>query len=444
MAMTATTRVQLPYTPRPLQAVVHEALDKYRWGVIVCHRRFGKTVLAINHLIKGALLCKKIRPQFSYIAPTYTMGKRNAWDYLKEFSEPVPGREFNETELRVNFPNGAQVKIFGADNPDSLRGIYHDGVVFDEYGLMEEAVWTEVVRPALADRQGWALFLGTPAGKNQFYEIADKAQRKKDWYFAEYRASRTNVLPAHELEASAQDMTHDEYLQEYECSFEASIKGAIYGNEVRVARDAGRLSRVPYDPILPVDTDWDLGIGDATAIWFSQSLRTGEIRLIDYYEHSGEGLPHYAQVLRDRRYSYGTHWAPHDIEVKELGTGRSRLETARSLGITFRVVPKLSLEEGIHAARMIFPRCWFDAERCERGIEALQGYRRDYNTRIKEFTDRPVHDQYSHGADAFRYLAVRAQIPRAKPLKLNQKDYDEYDAVRRPQVARQQGRARWR
>ena len=230
-------------------------------------------------------------------------------------------------------------------------------------------------------------------------------------------------------------------------------KGAIFGDDISRAREQGRLCRVPYDPMLPVDTDWDLGSGDATAIWFSQQTRSGEIRLIDYYENSGEGLPHYAQVLRDRGYAYGTHWAPHDIEVKELGSGRSRVETAAALGIRFRVVPKLSLEDGIHAARVLFPRCWFDSEHCEKGIEALQNYRRDYNTRIQEFTDRPVHDWASHGADAFRYLAVRVRDLPVPRVVLNPKDYDEDDrAVRRMQPAavwqrsgnRLQGRGAWR
>jgi phage terminase large subunit len=163
-----------------------------------------------------------------------------------------------------------------------------------------------------------------------------------------------------------------------------------------------------------VDTDWDLGVGDSTAIWFSQSLRSGEVRVIDYYEASGEGLPHYQMALTARGYVYGQHWAPHDIQVRELGSGRSRLETAASLGIRFQVVPNIPIEDGIHAVRMLLPRCWFDAEKTQAGLEAMQHYRRDYNTRLGEFKATPVHDWSEHGASAFRYLAVRQQAPKPK------------------------------
>jgi len=209
-------------------------------------------------------------------------------------------------------------------------------------------------------------------------------------------------------------ITQDEYNQEFECSFEAAVKGAIYAGELEQARSSGRVGRVPADPILPVDTDWDLGVGDSTAIWFSQSLKGGEVRLIDYYEAQGEGLPHYANVLRAKGYVYGQHWAPHDIQVRELGSGRSRIETAKSLGITFQVCPNIPIEDGIHAARMLFPRCYFDGDKTKAGLEALQHYRRDYNTRLQEFKATPVHDFAEHGASAFRYLAVRQQAPKDK------------------------------
>jgi hypothetical protein len=272
-------------------------------------------------------------------------------------------------------------------------------------------VFSEVLRPALSDRQGWALFLGTPAGKNQFYEVIQQAKDDPGWFYAMHRASETGIIAPDELLAARKDMTADEYAQEYECSFEASIKGAIFAQELDAARSGGRVTRVGIDPILPVDTDWDLGVGDSTSIWFSQSLRSGEVRLIDYHEASGEGLPYYAQVLKTKGYTYGTHWAPHDIQVRELASGRSRLEAAASLGIRFNVAPNVPLEDGIHAARMLFPRCWFDSERCRAGLEALQHYRRDYNTRLNEFKPTPVHDWSSHAADSFRYLSVRQKTP---------------------------------
>jgi len=404
--------VTIPYTPRSLQKVVHANLSTHRFGAAVCHRRFGKTVLAINQLIKGALTCQKERPRFAYIAPTYAQGKAVAFDYIQFYSRPVPGVAFNQSELRADYPNGGQVRIYGADSPDSLRGLYFDGVVLDEFGLMPPRTFSEVIRPALSDRQGWALFLGTPAGKNQFYDVVQQAKTDPSWFFAEFKASDTQIIDAAELAAARKDMTADEYAQEYECSFEAAVKGAIYAAELEASRSAGRVASVPYDPVLPVDTDWDLGVGDSTAIWFSQSLRSGEVRVIDYYEASGEGLPHYAQVLTNKGYTYGKHWAPHDIAVRELGSGRSRLETAASLGIRFNICPNIPIEDGIHAARMLFPKCYFDAGKCKPGLEALQHYRRDYNTRLNEFKPTPVHDWSEHGASAFRYLAVRQQAPK--------------------------------
>jgi phage terminase large subunit len=408
--------VELSYQPRTkLHAAIHAGMDAHRFGAVVCHRRFGKTVLALNHLQVAALECVRERPRFHFIAPTYAQGKQIAWDYLVHYSSPIPGVVHRVSELTVIYPGDRHVRILGADNPDSLRGIYSDGAVLDEYGLQPPRIFTEVLRPALSDRQGWALFLGTPAGKNQFYEVIQQAKGDPAWLYAMHKASETGLISANELAAARKDMTADEYAQEYECSFEASVKGAIFAAEIQAARLAGRVSSVPYDPILPIDTDWDLGVGDATAIWFSQSTRSGEVRVVDYYEASGEGLPHYAQVLKERGYTYGQHWAPFDIQVKELGSGRSRLETAATLGIRFNVAPNVPLEDGIHAARMLFPRCWFDAAKCAKGLEALQHYRRDYNSRLNEFKPTPVHDWASHGSDAFRYLALRQQTPREKP-----------------------------
>jgi phage terminase large subunit len=405
--------ITIPYKPRPLQRTIHDALERHRFATVVCHRRFGKSVLAVNHLIKGALTCTKLRPRFAYIGPTYRQAKQTVWDYLKYYSRPIPGVAFNESELRADYPNGGQVRVYGGDDPDSLRGIYLDGVIPDEYGLHKADIFSTVLRPALSDREGWALFLGTPNGKNQFYDILQHAMHNPEWFAAVYRASETGILTAQELAAAREVMTADEYAQEFECSFEAAVKGAIYAKELEASRSAGRVTTVPYDPALPVDTDWDLGMD--MAIWFSQSTRSGEVRLIDYYEAGGtSSLPECATVLRSKGYTYGQHWAPHDIRVRELASGRSRQEAAESLGIRFEIAPQVSVEDGIHAVRLLLPRCWFDAQRCKPGLEALQHYRRDYNTRLQEFKSLPVHDWASHGSDAFRMLAVRQEAPREK------------------------------
>ncbi len=409
-------RVEVPYRPRTFQRDLGKLCRSKRFGVVVCHRRFGKTVLAVNINLQTALSCQQPRPRVAYIGPTYTQGKSVAWDYMQHFSRSIPGVAFNQSELRVDYPNEGQARIYGADNPDSLRGLYFDRVGMDEFGMHPPKTFSEVIGPTLVDRGGSALFLGTPNGKNQFYDIAQHAKAEEaagnpEWFFREYKASQTGLLDAGYLEQARKTMTEDEYQQEFECSFEASVKGAIYAAELAQAIADGRVCRVPIEPLLLVDTYWDLGIGDNTSIWFAQSLKSGEVRLVDYYESSGVGLPHYAQILKEKGYNYGTHWAPHDIQVKEFATGRSRIEAAASLGIRFQVAPNVPIEEGIHAARMLFPRCWFDEVKTSKGREMLQHYRRDYNTRINEFKAQPVHDFSSHCADAFRYLAVSQAVP---------------------------------
>lgn len=412
----------IPYKPREQQLKLHEALDESRFAVCVAHRRFGKTVAAVNQLIKSAISCERDRPRFAYIAPTYSQAKAIAWDYVKHFTAPLEPN-VNETELRVDFW-GRQIRLYGADNPDSLRGIYLDGAVLDEPAQMRANVFSQVLRPALADRKGWALFIGTPAGKNQFYDIAKQSKALPDWAFLEFKASQTGIMPADELAAARGVMTPEEYEQEFECSFEAAVRGAIYAGELAKARQDGRITSVPYERSALVNTYWDLGVGDSTSIWFEQRIGR-EVRLIDYYEASGEGLDHYVSILKAKGYNYGRHVAPHDIEVRELGSGRSRLETAANLGIRFDIAPKLSLEDGINAGRMFMSQCWFDAVKCDAGLEALMHYRRDFNDKMNEFKATPVHDWSSHAADAYRYLALSSQ-PTHKPVKI---DYSRVGGV---------------
>jgi hypothetical protein len=421
--------VQIPYTPRALQREIGQLTRAKRFGVLVCHRRFGKTVLGVNINQQTALTCTKPRPRVAYIGPTYTQGKSVAWDYMQHYARPIPGVGMNQSELRIDYPNAGQARIYGADNPDALRGIYLDRATLDEYGLHPAKTFSEVIGPTLVDRGGSALFLGTPNGKNQFHDIAQHAKAEEakgnpEWFFREYKASQTGLLDAAYLAQARAVMTADEYAQEFECSFEAAVKGAIYARELEEVRSAGRIASVPYDPALPVDTDWDLGIGDHMAVWFSQTDKSGWVRLIDYHEAGGEGFPYFVRFLASKPYAYGKHWAPHDIAVRELGTGKSRLETAAGMGLRFAITPRITssmgmeVEEGIAAGRLLLARCWFDAEKCKAGIDALMHYRRDYNAKLNEFKATPVHDWASHGADAFRGLAVRHKVPAAPVVQV--------------------------
>jgi phage terminase large subunit len=413
-----TVVIEIPYAPRPAFLPFHTR--SARWSVIVAHRRAGKTVACVNELIKAAIASDKKDGRYAYIAPQFNQAKDIAWLYLQRYAGVIPGASFNESELRVDLPNGARIRLYGADNPDRLRGIYLDGVILDEYADMRPSVWGEVIRPLLADRQGWAVFIGTPKGHNAFHDIWEKAD--ESWYRLKLKASETGLIHPDELAGARSQMTEDQYQQEFECSFEAAIMGAYYGKEMRGAEDDGRITRVPYEPGSEVITAWDLGIGDSTAIWFAQVVGR-EPRLVDYYEASGAGLDHYMRVLKERPYNYGTFLLPHDAEVTELGTGLSRVEVMKSLGMRqYKVVPKLPVDDGIQAARLFLRKCVFDAVKCKQGIEALKQYRTEYDEKAKAFKQRPLHDWTSHAADAFRYLALgigyaTPQAQKFQPIK---------------------------
>ena len=383
--------IDIGYTPRPLQRELHAMLDHNRFNVLVMHRRFGKTVCAINHLLKSAILETKPNPRLAYLAPTYRQAKNVAWDYLKQFAGKIPDTKFHETELRCDLKNGARISLMGAENPSSLRGIYLDFAVMDEVADMPANIFPEVIRPALG------------IGGHDLWQAAADT---KGWARKMYKASETNLLDEDELLAAQATMTEDQYNQEFECSWVANVPGSVFGKELQAADDAGRINSVPHQPQIKVDTHWDIGMHDYTAIWFTQNIGRGQIHVIDYYENRGEGLPHYIQELRNRSYTYGNHYGPHDLEVKEMGSGKSRREAAQSLGLTFRIVPRLPVMDGIHAARMLIPRAWFDRDNCRKGLEALRHYHFAKNERTRTFRDNPVHDWSSHAADSFRYMAV--------------------------------------
>ncbi len=396
--------IEIPYKPRPLQAEIHA--DMKRFNVLVLHRRFGKSVLAINHLIKQATVClanNLERPRLHYVAPLYRQAKSVAWDYLKHYLSPVPGVKFNESELRADF-FGCRISLLGADNPDSARGIYSDYAVLDEYAQMNPRMWTEVLRPALSDRKGGALFIGTPQGKNTFHDLWQRAENQDGWYRKMFKASETGIIDPDELSAARREMSEDEYLQEFECSWSAAIKGAYYAKEISKLEELGRIGNVPYDPALQVCTSWDLGVKDSVVIWFAQT-NGAETRIIDCEVGSGVGLDHYVKILKEKDYNYGKHFFPHDLKVRELSTGISREEAIRSMGITPTVVPKASLADGIQTTRSLLPRCWFDKEHCEAGTEALKQYRTEYDAKKNVFKLNPLHDWTSDFADSFRYLA---------------------------------------
>lgn len=415
-----TRRVTIPYRPRPLQRRIHK--ERGRFSLLLTHRRFGKTVCAVCELLRRACMHgdSKRAWRAGYVAPYLKQAKKVAWDYLKYYAGVIPGTRFNETELRCDLPNGARVTLYGADNPDSLRGMYFDDVVLDEAADIPRTFWTLVIRPMLVDRGGWAMFTGTPKGVNNLlHDVYQQAlEAPEQWGLFVFKASETGYVAAEELERARADMTEDEYEQEFECSFAAAVQGAYWSRQIDALEQAGRVTHIPFEAALPAHTAWDLGMDDAMCIWFFQVERSGDWRVFDYYENSGEGLEHYAQTVLGRLPKGGRfarHIAPHDIMVRELGTGKSRFEVARSLGISFTPCRNIPVIDGIDAVRKQLPGCWFDAVKCKEGLAALRQYRKTYNPKMDVF-GKPVHDWTSHAADAFRY-AVVGMMPEWKGLR---------------------------
>ena len=414
------------YKPRAPQKEIHRAVKENRWMVAVCHRRMGKTVCAINQLIHSALNNEKQSPQYAYIAPTYSQAKRIAWDYLKEYTRPLGGVP-NVSELRVDFM-GRRISLYGADNPDALRGIYLDGTVIDEYGDVNPQLFTEVIRPALSDRLGWAMFIGTPKGSNHFKELRDFADTEDNegWALKEFKASETGLIEEAELKDAKKAMGENKYEQEFEISFDSPIVGSYYGELMKDITDRNHVRELPSDSATKKITAWDLGMSDSTSIWVAETIG-GEIRLMDYYENNGQSLSHYIEWLDEKGYRDYTHILPHDVMVKELQTGKSRFEFLSDAGLQIDVAPKNSVEDGIQAVRRMIPNCWFNKDTTRQGVECLRNYRRVFNEKLNVFQEKPLHDWSSHCADAFRYLALgldTATIQRSNWGKPYETTYD--------------------
>lgn len=412
-----TRRIDLGYEPRRQFVAFHRR--KQRWACVVSHVRAGKTVACLMDLVDAALRCKLKDPRFAYVAPYYAQAKDVAWTYLKGFTAPIPGAVAHEQELRVDFPNGGRVRLYGADNYDRMRGIYLDGVVLDEPADMHPAAWPEVIRPRLSDRGGWAAFIGTPKGRNDFFKIREEARANpKEWFHLELRADETGILSKQELADAQKALTPEQYAQEYLCSFNAAIVGAYYGNLMEQLERAGRICDLQRIAELPVYTAWDLGMGDSTAIWVFQVV-PGGIHVLDHIENHGQPLSWYVAELNSRGWVGGMDWLPQDAKVRSIDTGRTRVETLTQLGRKPYLVPAHKLEDGINALRLALPKMWFDAERCDAGIECLRQYRADYDEKAKVFRNHPKHDWTSHTADAGRYLAMayRELVQVSKPEK---------------------------
>ena len=414
-----TVTYRIPYKRREAFKPLHAS--RKRWGCMVAHRRAGKTVAVVNRLIKKTLLVERSfpPPQTAYVGPFLNQSKRVAWEYLKHFSAPVT-IGINVQEHTVELVNGGKVMLLGSDNLHALRGAYFDDLAIDEVGDHRPSAWTSILRPTLSDYNGSALFCGTPRGLNHFWEIYRRSQEDPEWDSWTLKASQTGILPPSELEQARQDMSEDEYLREYECSFEASHAGAYYSRELRLAREQGRIGDYPLDPQVPINFVADLGYTDACSWWAWQEL-PDQIRVIHYYESNGRSIQHYIDWLhgwREKGLTIGTVWLPHDAKAKSLQTGRTIVEQFLQAGIVPKIVPNIDLQDGIEAVRVMMGAMRFNQPETGDGIACLLAYQRDYDEDRKVYSNSPRHDWASHGSDSMRYLALVAKVaarPRIEP-----------------------------
>lgn len=425
------------FEPRFYQVPLLEAIDDgCKRAVIVWHRRAGKEVTCWNIMIKQAYWHRV--GLYIYFFPTSRLGRRILWDgkdkegrrFIDCLPKSIIEGEPNSVEMKVKLKNGSIIQIMGTDSIINV-GINPVGCVFSEFSLQDAAAWN-LIRPILRENGGWTIFNFTPRGKNHAYDLYHMAKNNPDWFCQKLSIRDTGVLSDEDMQKERDEGMSEQLIQqEYYCSFDQGVEGAFYSKLLDQAEIEGRITNVPYDPAAPVHTFWDLGVSDATAILFVQFV-SKEIHIIDSYDNQGEGINHYAGVLKrksdERNWVYGHHYAPHDIQVRELGHGaQTRWQSAKDLGVRFEIVPNIAIIEGIEMTRNLFPRLWIDANHCKYFLKCVANYHKMYNEKYNVYSDRPVHDWSSHFCDAFRMLGVtssrqtRERMTEQEAIQLQQK-----------------------
>lgn len=430
-------RIALPnrWSPRAYQRPLWDYLSAGgRNAVAAWHRRAGKDDVLLNHL---ACAAHERVANYWYCLPAYAQARKALWEAVSPHTGirrvdqafPKELREStSEQEMRIKFKNGSSFQLIGSDSFDSVVGSTPAGIVFSEYALSNPAAYA-FFRPILLENHGWATFVSTPRGKNHFKAMYDFAKKTKGWFCELLTAEQTGVFTKEQLEQELAEYQaqHGDvfgesiYRQEFECSFEAAILGSIWGDLVARADRDGRITKVPHQESLPVHTAWDLGFTDDTAVWFFQMV-FGEVHVIDYLEDHNKGVEFYADALKARAkagYQYGTHFLPHDARARTLAAGGKSIQQQLQAHRVGRIViaPRLDVEEGIQAGRATFPHAWFDAEKCEDGIEHLRNFKREWDDEKKVFSMKPVHDQASHAASAWRTLSLVWRQPKMRPVE---------------------------
>lgn len=423
------------WNPRLYQVDLWQALlGGAKRADVVAHRRWGKDEVALHW---AAWAAQERVGGYWHLLPEAAQGRRAIWDAvnphsgrrrIEEAFAPSMNPVFKEAEMQVELGNGSTWQVLGSDNYNSLVGTSVAGVVMSEWALATPEAWAHI-RPILLENDGWALFLWTPRGRNHAARAFESRREDPAWFCLKSPATDTDVFTPEELERERRELIAElgsveegeaRFASEYLVDFDAAAPGTYYASLLAGAERAGRVGRVPVDPALRVDTAWDLGIDDYTAIWFFQQAGR-EVRVVDYFETSGEGLEAVVRrAIGERPYLWGTHHLPHDVMVRELATGRSRYDTLGSMGLTrINVGAPADPEERVNAARLMIPMCWFDAERCAGGLERLRAYRKRWNRATRSYGG-PLHDQASHGADAFGEFALNRRggaeaSPRSAP-----------------------------
>lgn len=406
------TRLHLrKFQPRDYQLSVLDALENagYRKIFLLWHRRSGKDVVAFNAMIRAAI--RKVGVYF-YCLPTYSHARKVIWDGIlssgMKFLDFIPPELIaakNGQEMKITLINGSLIQFVGSDTASqSLVGTNPQGIVFSEWAIAENSAW-QFIRPAILYNDGWAIFATTPRGRNHAYEMHEVAKLSSDWFCSTKTVLDTGVISMEDINKERQTMSEDMIQQEFFCSYSAGVEGSYYCRYIDKLKLNGQIGIVPWEPSFKVHTAWDLGVHDKTVILMYQTIGP-IVRIIDMIEGCDKGLDQYARMLKDKPYVWGKHFAPHDIKVRELSTGLSRLELARRLGISFEVLPNLPIEDGIELARVSFQKIWIDSVKCESLVKSLESYRREWDDKRKVYRENALHDQHSHAADSFRYLCL--------------------------------------
>jgi hypothetical protein len=422
-------QIRIPVVPnRHYQREVWEAMDQgFKRAFLVWNRRAGKDHFSLNYMLKRAIQETGI---YYYVFPTYTQGKKIVWDDTRKMDmipkEVIKNR--NNTEMKLELVNSSIIQIVGSDRYDSLRGTDPRGIVMSEYAYQHPLAW-EVLRPILAANNGWAIFNTTPQGDNHAKELWEYAEQSDRWFTSLKTVDDTQSISKEELAEEQRSMDKEMFLQEYYCSFSLGAYGAYFGEQIKWLKNNKRIREIGYDPALPVDTFWDIGINDQTAIFFCQKLGQ-EIRIIDYLEDVNRGFADYINEIEQKPYTYRKHYLPHDFNHKEFIIGETRLEFAKKRGFTnIEIVPRpKSLQELIDITRRLLPRCWFDEEKTKMGLRALSNYQREYDEVKKIFKNSPLHNWASHGASAFMYMASTYRLdPQIESIMLKRDEIIDFD-----------------